>query len=94
MGKLFADAKKPKKRVGPKGGGVTSGGPPNSATFPASTLEPAVLPTAMSEPVASLRHTASATGGAMGNDRQGISYEHSRGTAWYGGVCFGYGSNS
>ena len=25
MGKLFADAKKPKKSVGPKGGGVTSG---------------------------------------------------------------------
>jgi hypothetical protein len=31
MGKLFADAKKTKKSVGPKGGRVTSGGSPSSA---------------------------------------------------------------
>jgi hypothetical protein len=30
-GKLFADAMKPKKSVGPKGGGITSGGSPSSA---------------------------------------------------------------
>ena len=31
MGKLFADAKKTKKSVGPKGGGTTSGASPSSA---------------------------------------------------------------
>jgi integrase len=31
MGKLFADAKKPKNSVGPKGGGIASGGSPSSA---------------------------------------------------------------
>jgi hypothetical protein len=47
----------------------------------------------MSDPVASVRHTASATGDAMDNDQQGISYERSRGTAWYARVYFNYGSS-
>ena len=29
----------------------------------------------------------------MGNDQQGISYERSRGTAWYARVCFSYGNS-
>ena len=37
---------------------------------------------------ASVRHTASATGDAMGDDRQGTSCERIRGTAWYARVCF------
>ena len=56
MGKLFADAEKTKKSVGPKGGGVASGGSPSSArrlwTVASGTVTPisqvtSSLPTAM-----------------------------------------------
>jgi hypothetical protein len=36
---------------------------------------------------------APATGDAMGNDQQGLFYGHSRGTAWYAGVRYRYGSS-
>jgi hypothetical protein len=48
---------------------------------------------AVSDPVDNVRHTASATGDAMGNDQQGISYERSCGTAWYARICFSYDSS-
>jgi hypothetical protein len=48
---------------------------------------------AMSDLVASAHLTGAATGDAMGNDQQGLFYGHSRGTAWYAGVRYRYGSS-
>ena len=48
---------------------------------------------AVSDPVDNVRHTASATGDAMGNDQRGTACERSRGTAWYARVCFSYGDS-
>ena len=45
----------------------------------------------MSDPAASVHHTASATGDATCDDQQGIPCEHSRGTAWYAPVYFSCG---
>ena len=44
MGKLFADAKKTKKSVGPKGGGSTSGGSECAPFNPVRLLDVRELP--------------------------------------------------
>lgn len=42
-----------------------------------------IVALSMSDPVASVRYTAFATGDAMGHDQQGMSYEGIRGTPGY-----------